>query len=145
MTEKEMFKEGNVLVIVGKVEGRGNWKGGDIVTVNKLGRLEPDIKIKYKTPSKENYTFRFLARRTKVRKERRNDMSISINNTVAEVFENTQDAILVQKHLGSHIIDSFIGKLNLEQYKEEVLAEAKRLQIVMEEKEKLRYVVEEEE
>lgn len=49
-----------------------------------------------------------------------------MNKNISEVFEKTKDALLVEKHLGSELGNTFIDGLLLQDKKKEVLAEAKR-------------------
>jgi len=62
-------------------------------------------------------------------------MSTSITKTIADVYEKTQDAILVQENLGNQISDNFVSKLHVEANKDKILAEAKKVKKEKEEAE----------
>jgi hypothetical protein len=49
-----------------------------------------------------------------------------MNKNIAKVYEKTQDALLVEKHLSHEIPNTFLGLLLLRQNKTEILLEAER-------------------
>lgn len=49
-----------------------------------------------------------------------------MNKSIATVYEVTADAVLVDKHFGNEIDQTFTGVLWLKQYKTEYLVEAKK-------------------
>ena len=149
-SEEEMFKDGHVLVVT--EAGSGHWEVGDIMTVSHdrrgMVKLTPDREIHGCYPKMNNYKFRLIA--TKRSKRFNNEqqkggwtMGESINRTVAKVFDKTEDAILVTKHLGNSIPENFISELHIKGNKEVILKEAKRIQSVIDADEsKTQYVYE---
>ena len=49
-----------------------------------------------------------------------------MKKAISDNYVQTADALLVEKYLGGEIADTFIGGLTVENYKEEILQEAKR-------------------
>ena len=49
-----------------------------------------------------------------------------MKNIISDVYEKTQDALLVEKWLGCEITDNFMGDLIVKSHKETILKEAKR-------------------
>ena len=55
---------------------------------------------------------------------------MGIKKAISDNFKNTDDALVVEKHLGSQIQDDFIESLIVGNFKEEILKEAQRLEQV---------------
>ena len=49
-----------------------------------------------------------------------------MKKVISEAYEKTQDALVVEKHLGCEITDNFMGGLAVKLHKEVILKEAKR-------------------
>ncbi len=131
----EKLKDGDVFVVEKKIQRSAHWDVGAIFTYSsEKNRLIPDVGVNDCQPSQNYYRLRKLASKPK-RKQKQGEeqMSNPINSTVGKVFDKTEDAILVTKHLGKDIPENFISELNIKAHKEEILTEAKRIQTVIDE------------
>lgn len=117
-----MYKEGDILEITKVTKNGSHWKIGEIFRVNKHKNPIPDRKIHDCTPYLMNYEFKVLTITGG------NTMSKSINSTIASIFENTKDALLVTRFFSEQIPENFVSTLIIKEYKEEILKEAKRLE-----------------
>lgn len=55
-----------------------------------------------------------------------NEEELVMNKVIAEMYETTKDAVLVDKYFGNEVCQNFSGKMLLSDHKEEYLVEAKR-------------------
>lgn len=52
----------------------------------------------------------------------------TMNNVIAKLFDQTSDAVLVEKYLGNNIPDTAVEFIRLDGKQDELIAEAKRLE-----------------
>ncbi len=102
-------------IIAAKISGTTDYYHLDIEGPNPSGLWEEEIRLT---------------------KEGKKMSEVSIREEVAEVFENTKDAVVVEKYVGSSIGRGFVTKLILRTYKKEILEEAYRRKREEMEKEK---------
>ena len=127
----DMFKEGNVVEVVERTSPDVHWEVGDRCTVGPFGELIPHNPKDKMSICKNYYKFKLISKKSKP--NGREEMGVTINATVAKVFSNTEEAMLVSKHLGKDIPENFISELDVRTYQTEILAEAKRRQAVIDE------------
>ena len=68
-----------------------------------------------------------------VSKTKKGDVNI-MKKVISDNYARTVNALLVEKHLGNQITDTFIGGLVVKVNKQEILDEARRLEAVLQEK-----------
>ena len=121
-----MYKIGEQYEVVKRLRASGSWRVGDVVTITS-NHIEGHKRIQVK--SEQRMYSSLLLSYYELRKIGGEEMaSVTLRQVVSDVFDNTQDALLVEKHLGKAIVDDFTGKLILMNNKELYLAEAKRLE-----------------
>ena len=130
------FKKGD-RVIVTKVYTGANWKIGDTATWTGDNWPKHDREIKHYHMCATRYEFELIGPITanqiknqtiKGEENMATASSTTIRSVVSDVFENTKDAILIEKYLGHAIMSDFTGSLILRNNKEAYLKEAKRLE-----------------
>ena len=124
------FSVGDKVVYVDDVSANIRIKKGDTGTVTASNSRLTRVRLDKDNEIVKRFTYRWGLRVNNFQKEEAKEMK----NVIAEVYEKTQDALLVENHILC-IKDTFTGKLLLKANKAAYLAEAKRLDKIAKERE----------